>query len=229
MKIFFLLSAVIAMFSIGGVDISSSSIPEIPTPDLSTLQVCRVSRVVDGDTLVVLSEKEEIKIRLIGIDTPETVHPTKPVEEYGKEASRFLANLMKGEKVYLSGEGYCLQKDKYGRSLAYVYRYPDGLFVNAEIIRQGYGHVYTQFPFKYMEQFRSLEQFARQNQKGLWEATPVKEKQSVKQIDSQEVFITRTGKSYHREGCSSLSRSKTPVQRTEAFEKGYKPCSVCKP
>ena len=58
--------------------------------------------------------------------------------------------------------------DKYGRTLAYLYRAPDGLFVNAEIVRQGYGHAYTRFSFKYMEQFREYERIAREAGKGLW-------------------------------------------------------------
>ena len=80
----------------------------------------------------------------------------------------FFFNLLKGEKVYLVGEPLPSALDRYGRTLAYVYRAPDGLFVNAEIIRQGYGHAYTQIPSKYMREFKQLEQFARKAEKGLW-------------------------------------------------------------
>ena len=101
-------------------------------------------------------------VRLIGVDTPETVHPQKAVEAFGKEASAFTRNLLLGEEVYLrfdhktaSVVGELTDKiDKYGRMLAYLYRVPDGLFVNLEIVRQGYGHAYTQFPFKHIELFR---------------------------------------------------------------------------
>ena len=123
---------------------------------------------VDGDTIVVSDKGKDVKVRLVGVDTPETVHPTKPVEHYGKEASRFTTNLLKGEKVYLVSEPLPGALDRYGRTLAYVYRAPDGLFVNAEIIRQGYGHAYTQIPSKYMQEFKQLEQFARKAEKGLW-------------------------------------------------------------
>ena len=58
--------------------------------------------------------------------------------------------------------------DKYGRRLAYLYRVQNGLFVNAEIVRQGYGHAYTRFSFKWMEQFREYERIAREASKGLW-------------------------------------------------------------
>jgi micrococcal nuclease len=92
-----------------------------------------------------------VKARLIGVDTPETVHPSKPVEHYGREASLFLTNLLKGESVYAVYDQE--RTDRYGRTLAYLFRAPDGLFVNAEIIRQGYGHAYTRFPFRHMELF----------------------------------------------------------------------------
>lgn len=65
--------------------------------------------------------------------------------------------------------------DRYGRTLAYVYRAPDGLFVNAEIIRQGYGYAYTRYPFKYLEEFREVQKFAEKAGKGLW-GEKVKEK-----------------------------------------------------
>lgn len=121
-----------------------------------------VVTVIDGDTIVLDGGE---KIRLIGVDTPETVHPNKPVEYFGKEASAFTRRLCEGKKVRLE---YDLDRvDKYGRTLAYVYL-EDGTFVNAEIIKQGYGHAYTRFPFKYMGEFRKYEREARKNRRGLW-------------------------------------------------------------
>ena len=81
-------------------------------------------------------------------------------------ASLFTRNLLKGEKVYVVNSSEQNKTDRYGRTLAYIYRFPDGLFVNAEIVRQGYGLAYTQFPFKYMEEFKQLGQFARKAEKG---------------------------------------------------------------
>lgn len=121
-----------------------------------------VERVVDGDTI----EVEDIgKVRLIGLDTPETVDPRKPVEYFGKEASQFLTRLVLHEKVRLEYDQTKI--DKYKRTLAYVYM-ADGTFVNAEIIKQGYGFAYTKFPFKYLEQFRAYEKEAREDKRGLW-------------------------------------------------------------
>lgn len=121
-----------------------------------------VVRVVDGDTIVLDGNE---KVRLIGVDTPETVDPRKPVQYFGKEASEFTRRMAEGKKVRLE---YDLDtKDRHGRTLAYVYL-EDGTFLNAEIIKQGYGFAYTKYPFKYMEGFRQYEREAREAGRGLW-------------------------------------------------------------
>ncbi len=123
------------------------------------------TRVVDGDTIIVEIESKQEKVRLIGVDTPETVHPSKPVEYFGKEASIFTKNMVEGKRVRLEHDWQ--RRDKYGRLLAYVYL-EDGTFLNAEIIKQGYGFAYTKYPFKYLDEFRQYEREARDNNKGLW-------------------------------------------------------------
>lgn len=150
--------------------LEQEQLPPIPVRDFSGSKSYRVIRVVDADTVVIKIDDTETTVRLIGVDTPETVHPQKAVEAYGREASRFLTNLLKGESVYLEYELDSIT-DKYNQTLAYVYRAPDGLFVNLEIIRQGYGHTYTQFPFEHLNLFRYYEQRAREVGKGLWEDT----------------------------------------------------------
>ena len=135
------------------------------------------TRVVDGDTIVV---KGIGKVRLIGVDTPETKHPRKPVEYFGKEASAFTKGMVEGKKVRLEYDWQ--RKDKYNRTLTYVYvmtndvrdmpefknRASIELMVNAELIKQGYGHAYTRYSFKYLEQFRKYEKEAREKKRGLW-------------------------------------------------------------
>ncbi len=122
----------------------------------------KVKRVIDGDTLLLTNGE---KVRLIGVDTPETKHPQKPVQRFGREAYLFTRELVEGKEARLEFDWQ--RRDKYGRLLAYVYL-TDGTFLNAEIIIQGYGFAYTRFPFKYLEEFRKYEREARENGKGLW-------------------------------------------------------------
>jgi micrococcal nuclease len=96
-----------------------------------------VTEVVDGDTIVVDLRGTRETVRLIGIDTPETKHPTKPVECFGPEASAFAHRLLPpGTAVRLERDVEA--RDHFGRMLAYVYRVADGLFVNLELARAGF-------------------------------------------------------------------------------------------
>ena len=121
-----------------------------------------VERVVDGDTIIVRGVG---RVRLIGVDTPETVSPGRPVEFFGREASAFTKRLLEGRRVRLEYDRE--RTDRYGRTLAYVHL-TDGTFANAEIIRRGYGHAYTRFPFRHLERFRGFEREARTAGRGLW-------------------------------------------------------------
>ena len=123
-----------------------------------------VERVVDGDTIIVEGVG---RVRLIGVDTPESVHPRRPVECFAKEASAFAQRMLHTQRVRLEYDQE--RTDRYGRTLAYVYL-PNGTFANAEIVRQGYGHAYTRFPFRYLDDFRQYEREARQGGRGLWGA-----------------------------------------------------------
>jgi len=121
-----------------------------------------VDKVLDGDT-VLLSNDE--RVRLIGVDTTEKSHPLKPVEFFSKESTNFTRKLVEGKLVRLEYD--VDRRDKYDRLLAYVYLL-DGTFVNAEIIKQGYGFAYTKYPFKYIAQFTLYEKEAKANKKGYW-------------------------------------------------------------
>jgi micrococcal nuclease len=128
-----------------------------------------VLRVVDGDTIWV-SQPDE-KIRLIGIDAPETRNTgKKQVGYYGKEASDYLKARLKGKKVRLE---YDVQRyDIYRRTLAYVYL-EDGTMINAELVRLGYATVMTVAPnVKYADKFILLQQEARKKKRGLWAVSP---------------------------------------------------------
>ena len=111
-------------------------------------------------------EGTRTSVQLIGVNAPETVHPSKPPERFGSEATAFIQNLLLNKFVYLDFDGD--KKDKYDRLLAYVYRDSDDLFVNLEIIREGYGQTDARFPFKYMSLFKYHESQARGEKKMMW-------------------------------------------------------------
>jgi endonuclease YncB( thermonuclease family) len=126
----------------------------------------KVARVVDGDTIEL--EGGEL-VRLIGIDTPETVHPNKPVEWFGKEASAYTRRELEGKTVKIvvdQGNAAIKHRDKYGRVLAYID--VDGKDFNAQIVKEGYAHAYTQFPFERMKDYALYEHEARESKSGLW-------------------------------------------------------------
>lgn len=126
-----------------------------------------VHKVIDGDTIEV-SRGE--RVRLIGIDTPETHDPNRPAGCFGIEASRFTASVLApGTPVRLVGDAE--QRDRYGRLLAYVYRRADGLFVNAELLRRGYAQLLTIPPnVAHTDEFAALARDARAGSQGLWAA-----------------------------------------------------------
>lgn len=125
-----------------------------------------VTKVVDGDTIKL---EDGTTVRYIGIDTPETVHPSQPVGCFGKEASAKNKELVEGKRVRLEKD--VSETDKYGRSLRYVYI--GDIFVNDYLVRQGFANAISYPPdVKYQDQFRQAEQEARTNKRGLWGSCP---------------------------------------------------------
>ena len=106
-------------------------------------------------------------VRLIGVDTPETKHPTKPVQYFGQEASAFTKAALEGKKVMLHKDRSGDTIDRYGRWLRYVLL--DGDKFNARLIREGYAHAYRPFPFSKRAEFIRLEEQARQTRNRLME------------------------------------------------------------
>jgi len=143
----------------------------------------KVSKVIDGDTLEIKNldgskmsnGKEEIKIRLIGINTPESVDPRKSVECFGKEASDYAKNLALGREVALETDDSQSLTDRYGRQLAYIYVKISGqpgsnyFMLNKKLIANGYAYEYTyDTPYKYQSLFQDLENQAHERNLGLW-------------------------------------------------------------
>ena len=139
-----------------------------PTPQYTFYSV---TSVVDGDTIKVNINGTVETLRLIGMDTPETVDPRKPVQCFGKEASNKAKELLVGTKVRLEKDPTQGELDKYGRTLAYIYR-EDGMFYNKYMIEQGYAHEYTyNTPYKYQAEFKAVQKSAQENLRGLWSPT----------------------------------------------------------
>ncbi|HET8575010.1 MAG TPA: thermonuclease family protein [Candidatus Paceibacterota bacterium] len=146
---------------------------QVPTSDPKLEQPASglkytVTKVVDGDTIKIDLNGKEETLRLIGMDTPETVDPRKPVQCFGREASNEAKALLTGRKVRIAADPTQDIRDKYGRLLVYVWR-DDGLFYNQYMIEQGYAHEYTYYvPYEYQADFKQAEQDARENERGLW-------------------------------------------------------------
>lgn len=133
------------------------------TPDTYT-----VAKVVDGDTLDIVMTGKAVRVRLIGLDTPEIVDPRKPVQCFAREASGKAKQTLNGQSVRIETDPSQDTYDTYGRLLAYVYL-SDGILFNKYMVAEGYGHEYTyRLPYKYQADFKAAEKSARENKKGLW-------------------------------------------------------------
>ena len=130
-----------------------------------------VIKVVDGDTITVESDGVREVIRLIGINTPESVDPRRPVECFGKEASSYAASLLSQRRVLLVADTSQANRDRYNRLLRYVYL-DNGVFVNQRLIEEGYAYEYTYgSPYRFQTIFKAAETEAKQQQKGLWNSS----------------------------------------------------------
>ena len=137
-------------------------------PGKSATQYRTVKEVVGGDTLI-LENKE--RVHLIGVNTPEFKHSNRPVGHYGREAFTFTRWMVESKRVRLEFDDANARfghKDRYRRTLIYLFL-EDGTFLNAEIIKQGYGFANTRSPFKYLDDFSGYQQAAKAQGRGLWE------------------------------------------------------------
>lgn len=178
-----------------------------------------VARVIDGDTIELANGE---RVRYIGIDTPERGQP------YYEAAKRFNAQLVQGKHVELEFD--VQQRDRYGRLLAYVHVEHNGkrVFVNAELVRQGYALAYTVPPnVKYADEFVRLQRIARRRGLGLWS-------EAHAQSDVDIYIGNRRTRVFHRADCPHASRlsSKHRIafkSRRDALDANYHPCHRCKP
>jgi micrococcal nuclease len=142
---------------------------DIPTETSNSVGVYyNITKVTDGDTIHVQIGDTDETVRLLGINTPETVDPRRPVQCFGKEASNRMKELANGQIVRLEYDDSQSTRDTYGRLLAYVYL-EDGQMLNRKMVAEGYAYEYTYMtPYKYRTEFRELQNFARTSGRGLW-------------------------------------------------------------
>ncbi len=134
-----------------------------------------VTHVADGDTIDVSMNGTSQPIRLIGVDTPESVKPNSPVQCYGHEASDFTRRNLDGKNVRLEADPMGDNRDKYNRLLRYVYL-QDGTLWNQKLIDAGYGFAYLNFPFGKHDDFAASQASAQASKLGIWLAcTPYQE------------------------------------------------------
>lgn len=138
---------------------------EVAAPTSTALMV---TKVVDGDTIDVAMAGEDVRIRLLGINTPETVDPRRPAQCFGKEASAFAKQLLSGKVVRLEADPSQDDRDRYGRLLRHVFL-EDDTHVNLKLVAEGYAYEYTyEHAGRYQEILKDAERAARVAGKGLW-------------------------------------------------------------
>ena len=184
----------------------------------------KVTRVVDGDTIEIEGGE---RVRYIGIDTPETVDPRKPVQCFGVEASNKNKKLVMGKTIRLEKD--TTDRDKYKRLLRYVY--VGDTLINLELVRQGFAYSYSYPPdIHYQEQIVAAQREAEESKNGLWAACPLGATQAA--TVSQEAIakentsgdcaikgnISTTGeKIYHLVGCGSYAKTTVEESRGEQW------------
>jgi len=160
------------------------------TTKIATAKFYSVIKVVDGDTIAIQMDGQSQTIRLIGIDTPETVHPSKPVECFGVEASNKAKNVLAGVKVGIEKDSTQGTYDKYNRLLAYVIL-EDGTNFNKLMIEEGYAYEYTyNSSYKYQNEFKLAQKQAQTNKLGLWADGVCKKEDVNKPVTIQQTQPT---------------------------------------
>lgn len=216
------------------------STPTVEDQDTDRTEMYTVTHVVDGDTIDVLINGKEERLRLIGIDTPETVHPNKPVECYGPEASAKMKELVLGKEIILEDDPSQGERDKYDRLLRYIHL-QDGTNIIEKMIREGYAYEYTySSEYKYQELFQEAEEASKSEKLGVWNCeeknidtntTNTAEDNQTTQTqedEAEEDLATGTcdikgninrddEKIYHVKGCGSYNRTEINISNGERW------------
>lgn len=208
-------------------NIDTNVTQEIQNQPVEEKKLYKVVNVVDGDTIDVLIGDKTERIRLIGLDTPETVDPRKEVECFGIEASNKAKETLLNKTISLESDDTQGDKDNYSRLLRYVFL-ENGTNFNKQMIEEGYGHEYTyNLPYKYQQEFKDAEKQATTNKKGLWAANvckpqPIETAPVVKTTTPPSAPVTNTKDTNTTTTSSySCSCSKTCAQMSSCAEAQY--------
>ncbi|HHW36759.1 MAG TPA: nuclease [Bacillales bacterium] len=202
-----------------------------------------VTNVVDGDTLDVMLNNKEERIRLLLVDTPETKHPSKPVQPFGPEASKFAKDTLEGKEVTVELD--VSERDKYGRLLAYIWI--DGKMFNEMLLEKGLARVaYVYAPnTKYVDQFYEIQKKAQKQGVGIWSienyatdkgfieekaATPTKKQEAITPTANEDCVIkgninSKGEKIYHTPDSRSYKQTKPEMwfcTEEEAIAAGFR-------
>lgn len=212
----------------------------------------KVIRVIDGDTILIDYKGNQERVRLLSVNTPESVHPDKKQNiTMGKIASQYTKERLRGKSVDLEFEGE--RRDRYDRLLAYII--VDGSNFNLELVNEGLSPYYTQYGLsqKYDREFRSAEKLARKNGLNIWGDPELTQKylrlkskwgQGVSQNKSSsnnvvqkveaKYVASKTSDVFHRPDCKWVKKIKPTNfiefdSRDEAVKSGRRPCKTCNP
>lgn len=226
-----------ALFAAGAILLTWTSLlcaqqaPQSPASDLEKLDRGDVRHVIAPNAIVVRVGSAELSLRLRGVKQPES-------DDDARDCQEFLARVLEGEEVAIDF-GREPAAGKPGQiAPAMIYRLPEGLCVNVETVRQGYARVAPELQGEDARAMTQHESRAKRLGKGVWAAAkpasveppaakPGQPRESAGATDEQ-VYITASGRKYHRAGCKYLSDSAKLISLAEA-RKSYEPCSRCKP
>jgi len=214
--------------------VSAGGPPPIPAPPADAATVYEVQRITSDGCLVLGAGQTECTVTLADVKAPRN-------EAARSRARYFLTQLLLGERVRFGVTAGTKDAPLAAPISGRLFRMPDGLYVNLEIVRQGYAAADAAPASKEGELLRYYEGVARRYQKGIWApaepgAKPAAGEDAGEQAPSVKadsnqivVYITKSGEKYHREGCQHLRKSARSIPLSEAVEKGYEPCKRCKP
>lgn len=216
-----------------------TTLPAGPSADFNQQPAYEVLDVLAGDVLLIQMAGERREVRCIGTYVPRR-------GSTDDDARPYTQRLLAGERVWTKYDAAYPLRDRDGRYWVYVYRAPDGLCLNLELLRLGYARVSAVEPFDQLTLFQTYEQHARRLSKGVWApplpasqpATPMAPMPTTRPSPPPAppleanvmVYVTRSGTRYHRADCQHIrGGNATAMKLADAKAKGLTPCSRCKP